>query len=34
MHFGAVKDKGAGREKYNCELYKLFNEPDIIKSTD
>jgi hypothetical protein len=29
--FGAVQDKGTWRKRYNYELYKLFNEPDIIK---
>jgi hypothetical protein len=29
--FGAVPDKGTWRKRYNRELYKLFNEPDIIK---
>jgi hypothetical protein len=28
---GAVQDKGTWRKSYNHELYKLFNEPDIIK---
>jgi hypothetical protein len=32
--FGAVQDKGGWRKRYNYELYKLFNEPDIIKLTD
>jgi hypothetical protein len=29
--FGAVQDKSTWRKRYNYELYKLFNEPDIIK---
>jgi hypothetical protein len=29
--FGAVQDKGAWGKRYKYELYKLFNEPDIIK---
>jgi hypothetical protein len=28
---GAVQDKSTWRKRYNYELYKLFNEPDIIK---
>jgi hypothetical protein len=32
--FGAVQDKGTWRKRYNYELYKLFNEPDIIKRTE
>jgi hypothetical protein len=28
---GAVQDKGTWRKRYNHELYKLFNEPDITK---
>jgi hypothetical protein len=26
---GAVRDMGTWRKRYNHELYKLFNEPDI-----
>jgi hypothetical protein len=26
-----LQDKGTRRRRYNCELYKLFNEPDITK---
>jgi hypothetical protein len=29
--FGAVQDKSAWRKRCNYELYKLSNEPDIIK---
>jgi hypothetical protein len=29
--FGAVRDKSACRKRYNYELYKVFNEPDVIK---
>jgi hypothetical protein len=29
--FGAVQDKGAWRKRYNHELCKPFNEPDIVK---
>jgi hypothetical protein len=29
--FGPVEDNGAWRKRYNLELYKLFDEPDIIK---
>jgi hypothetical protein len=28
--FGAVMNKGTWRKRYNHELYKLFNEPNII----
>jgi hypothetical protein len=28
--FGPVEENGAWRRRYNHELYKLFNEPDII----
>jgi hypothetical protein len=27
--FGAVQNNGTWRKRYNHELYKLFNEPDI-----
>jgi hypothetical protein len=27
--FGPVEENGTGRRRYNHELYKLFNEPDI-----
>jgi hypothetical protein len=29
--FGAVQDKGMWRKRYNLELYKPFNELDVIK---
>jgi hypothetical protein len=29
--FGAVQENGVWRERYNHELYELFNEPDIVK---
>jgi hypothetical protein len=28
---GAVQVKGTWRKKYNQELYKLLNEPDVTK---
>jgi hypothetical protein len=28
--FGPVEENGTWRRRYNHELYKLFNEPDII----
>jgi hypothetical protein len=28
--FGPVEGNGKWRKRYNLELYKLFNEPDII----
>jgi hypothetical protein len=28
--FGLVEENGIWRKRYNHELYKLFNEPDII----
>jgi hypothetical protein len=28
--FGTVEGNGTWRRRYNHELYKLFNEPDII----
>jgi hypothetical protein len=29
---GAVQENGVRRKRHNHELYKLFNEPDIVKS--
>jgi hypothetical protein len=29
--YGPINDKGEWRIRYNYELYKLFDEPDIIK---
>jgi hypothetical protein len=29
--FGPVEENGIWRKRYNLELYKLFNEPDIIR---
>jgi hypothetical protein len=29
--FGAVQDKGQWRRRYNFELYKLHDEPDLVK---
>jgi hypothetical protein len=29
--FGAVQDKGQWRRRYNFELYKLYDEPDLVK---
>jgi hypothetical protein len=29
--FGAVQENRVWRKRYNHELYKLFNEPDIVK---
>jgi hypothetical protein len=29
--FGPVEENGIWRRRYNLELYKLFNEPDIIR---
>jgi hypothetical protein len=29
--FGAVQENGVWRKRHNHELYKLFNEPDIVK---
>jgi hypothetical protein len=29
--FGAVQDKGQWRRRYNSELYKLYDEPDLVK---
>jgi hypothetical protein len=29
--FGAVRDKGQWRRRYNFELYKLYDEPDLVK---
>jgi hypothetical protein len=29
--FGAVQENGVWRERYNRELYELFNEPDTVK---
>jgi hypothetical protein len=31
--FGPVEENGTWRRRYNYELYKLFNEPDIIGYT-
>jgi hypothetical protein len=28
--FGPVEENGTWRRRYNYELYKLFNEPDVI----
>jgi hypothetical protein len=29
--FGAVRDEGQWRRRYNFELYKLYDEPDLVK---
>jgi hypothetical protein len=29
--YGPVKESGIWRSRYNHELYKLYNEPDIVK---
>jgi hypothetical protein len=29
--FGAVRENGVWRKRYNHELYELFNDPDIVK---
>jgi hypothetical protein len=29
--FGAVQDKGQWRRRYNFELYKLYDETDLVK---
>jgi hypothetical protein len=29
--FGGVWDEGQGRRRYNFELYKLYDEPDLVK---
>jgi hypothetical protein len=29
--YGPVKENGIWRSRYNHELYKLYNEPDIVK---
>jgi hypothetical protein len=29
--FGAVQDKGQWRRRYNFEIYKLYDEPDLVK---
>jgi hypothetical protein len=29
--FGVVWDKGQWRRRYNFELYKLYDEPDLVK---
>jgi hypothetical protein len=29
--FGAVQDKGQWRRRHNFELYKLYDEPDLVK---
>jgi hypothetical protein len=29
--FGAVQDKGQWRRRYNFELYKLYDKPDLVK---
>jgi hypothetical protein len=29
--FGAVRDKGQWRRRYNFELYKLYDDPDLVK---
>jgi hypothetical protein len=29
--FGAVRDKGQWRRRYNFEFYKLYDEPDLVK---
>jgi hypothetical protein len=29
--YGPVKENGVRRSRYNHELYKLYNEPDMVK---
>jgi hypothetical protein len=29
--FGAVQDKGQWRRRYNFEIYKLYDEPELVK---
>ena len=28
--FGAKQENGAWRKRYSCELYEIFNEPNIV----
>jgi hypothetical protein len=32
ISFGPVDENGICRKRFNLELFKVFNEPDIIKS--
>jgi hypothetical protein len=29
--YGPIKENGVGRSRYNHEVYKLYNEGDIVK---
>ena len=30
VFFGAKQENGTWRKRYNCELYEIFNEPNIV----
>jgi hypothetical protein len=30
--YGPIKENGTWRSRYNLELYRLYNEPDIVRA--